>query len=101
MKKKIINKFSIMKPPTIKTIFILAIAYGIFTISSCGSKSETKAEDGEHGEEHHDEHENANTATLTDEQMKSIKIELPNKGSIFGVLKMLRKYILSQIGYIF
>jgi cobalt-zinc-cadmium efflux system membrane fusion protein len=75
MKKKIINKFSIMKPPTIKTIFILAIAYGIFTISSCSSKSETKAEDGEHGEEHHDEHENANTATLTDEQMKSIKIE--------------------------
>ncbi|MBK9258198.1 MAG: efflux RND transporter periplasmic adaptor subunit [Saprospiraceae bacterium] len=31
-----------------------------------------------HGEEteHHDEHENTNTATLTAEQMKSIKIEL-------------------------
>ncbi|TAH40134.1 MAG: efflux RND transporter periplasmic adaptor subunit [Bacteroidetes bacterium] len=52
------------------------MAYGVFIISSCGSKSETKAEEAGHDEEHHGEHENDNTATLTAEQIKSIKIEL-------------------------
>ena len=44
-------------------------------LSSCGNKSASNQE-AKHSEEHHDEHENENTATLTAEQMKSIKIEL-------------------------
>jgi membrane fusion protein, heavy metal efflux system len=53
-------------------IFIAAIATSI-VFASCNSNKTEK-----HGEEteHHDEHENNNTATLTAEQMKSIKIEL-------------------------
>jgi RND family efflux transporter MFP subunit len=53
-------------------IFIAALATSI-VFASCNSK---KTEN--HGEEteHHDEHENSNTATLTAEQMKSIKMEL-------------------------
>ena len=52
-------------------IFIAAIATSI-VFASCNSKKET------HGEETelHEEHENSNTAMLTAEQMKSIKIEL-------------------------
>lgn len=76
MKQKIINKLGTMKSPTFKIIFLFAMAFGIFTITSCGSKSETKAEEAGHGEEHHDEHENVNTATLTADQIKSIKIEI-------------------------
>jgi len=56
-------------------IFITALAT-FMLLSSCHSHSE---KDGHsHGEEtaHHDEHENTNTATLTAEQIKSIKIEL-------------------------
>ncbi|MFA7379100.1 MAG: efflux RND transporter periplasmic adaptor subunit [Bacteroidia bacterium] len=44
-------------------------------LSSCGNKSASNKK-AEHSEEKHDEHENTNTAMLTDEQMKSIKIEL-------------------------
>jgi cobalt-zinc-cadmium efflux system membrane fusion protein len=53
-------------------IFIAALATS-FVFASCNSNKKEN-----HGEEteHHDEHENTNTATLTAEQMKSIKIEL-------------------------
>lgn len=59
-------------------IIIISILATILLLSSCHNHSET---DGHaHGAEtkegeHHDEHENSNTATLTAEQMKSIKIE--------------------------
>jgi len=43
-------------------------------LSSCINKSATSKE--AESDHHHDEHENSNIATLTDEQMKSIKIEL-------------------------
>ncbi len=53
-------------------IFIAALA---IAFASCNSnKTETPAKETEH----HDEHENTNTAMLTAEQMKSIKIELGN-----------------------
>ncbi|MCG3165011.1 MAG: hypothetical protein POELPBGB_00771 [Bacteroidia bacterium] len=60
-------------------IITLSIFATILLLSSCHNHSETdghthdtEAKEGEHT----DEHENANTATLTAEQMKSIKIEL-------------------------
>lgn len=52
-------------------IFIAALATSL-VFASCNSKKETHGEENEH----HDEHENTNTAMLTAEQMKSIKIEL-------------------------
>lgn len=54
-----------------KIIFIAVLATSI-VFASCNSKTTES-----HGEEtgHHDEHENDNTATLTDEQIKSIQIE--------------------------
>ena len=55
-----------------KLIFIAAIAISIVFASCTSNKTETKEEETEH----HDEHENTNTAMLTAEQMKSIKIEL-------------------------
>lgn len=59
--------------------FIITIALAIPTLLhlSCGAKTgSSKEEKQAHGEEAHDEHENENTATLTSEQMKSIKIEI-------------------------
>ena len=56
-------------------IIIISIMATTMLLSSCGNKSASNQE-AEHSEEHHDEQENANTATLTAEQMKSIKIEL-------------------------
>ncbi len=53
-------------------IFIAAIATSIVFASCNSNKTETQGEETEH----HDEHENTNTAMLTAEQMKSIKIEL-------------------------
>ena len=53
-------------------IFIAAIATSIIFASCNSNKTETHGEETEH----HDEHENSNTAMLTTEQMKSIKIEL-------------------------
>jgi RND family efflux transporter MFP subunit len=53
-------------------IFIAAIATSIVFAACNSNKTETHGEETEH----HDEHENTNTATLTAEQMKSIKIEL-------------------------
>ncbi len=64
-------------------IIILSILATTMLLSSCHNHSETdghahgaeaEAKEGEH----HDEHENTNTARLTAEQMKSIKIELGN-----------------------
>lgn len=57
----------------LKTISIFTMA---LLIASCGGGSTD--EHDEHGEEegHHEEHENANTATLTAEQMLSIGLEL-------------------------
>lgn len=54
-------------------IIILIIAITIM-FSSCGNSTATKEAEGE--TEHHDEHENPSTASLTEAQMKSIKIEL-------------------------
>jgi len=53
-------------------IFIAALATSIVFVSCNSNKTETHGEETEH----HDEHENNNTAMLTAEQMKSIKIEL-------------------------
>jgi protein involved in sex pheromone biosynthesis len=53
-------------------IFIAALATSIVFVSCNSNKTETHGEETEH----HDEHENTNTAMLTAEQMKSIKIEL-------------------------
>ena len=53
-------------------IFIATLATSIVFASCNGNKKETHGEETEH----HDEHENSNMATLTAEQMNSIKIEL-------------------------
>ncbi len=64
-------------------IIIIAVLALTVTFVSCGGKSnseESKTTVAPKAEEagHEDEHENPNTATLTDEQMKSIGIELGN-----------------------
>jgi RND family efflux transporter MFP subunit len=63
-----------------KFIIIISIAVTSWLFSSCQSHKETDdhnhGEEAGHSEEQHDEHENSNTANLTEEQMKSIKIEL-------------------------
>ena len=53
-------------------ILIAALAISIVFVSCNSNKKENHGEETEH----HDEHENTNTAMLTAEQMKSIKIEL-------------------------
>jgi RND family efflux transporter MFP subunit len=58
-----------------KNFLIIAIIFtGLVSIVSCGGEDSTETAKPE--EEHKDEHENPNTATLTEEQMKSIGIEL-------------------------
>lgn len=58
-----------------KKFLIIAFVFaGLVSIVSCGSKDNTETVKA--GEDHKDEHENPNTATLTDEQMKSIGMEL-------------------------
>lgn len=54
-------------------IVILAILANIILLSSCENKG-ASSEQSKAG--HHEEHENANTTTLTAEQMKSIQLEL-------------------------
>lgn len=63
-----------------KLLIILTIPVGVLLLASCGGKwkaskeattTEVTSEPG-----HEDEHENPNTATLTDEQMKSIGVEI-------------------------
>ena len=53
------------------TLYIAAITTSIMLASCTGNKTENHGEETEH----HDEHENSNTATLTEEQIKSIGIE--------------------------
>jgi RND family efflux transporter MFP subunit len=60
-----------------KLLILLTIATSTLLVVSCGAKSEEiaaapKTEEGEH----EDEHANPNTATLTEDQMKSIGVEL-------------------------
>ncbi len=57
-----------------KNFIIIPIILMTLLLSSCGSSSTSKEAEAE--TEHHDEHENPSTAMLTDEQMKSIQIEL-------------------------
>lgn len=63
-----------------KFIIIISIAVISWLFSSCQSHKETEAhnhdEEAGRSEEQHDEDVNSNTASLTEEQMKSIKIEL-------------------------
>jgi cobalt-zinc-cadmium efflux system membrane fusion protein len=55
-------------------IIIIFVFKASFLLSSCEKKSSTDNH-AEETEEHHDEHENESTATLTQEQLKSIKLE--------------------------
>ncbi|RYY53474.1 MAG: efflux RND transporter periplasmic adaptor subunit [Chitinophagaceae bacterium] len=57
---------------------LLMLSLTTLIISSCGGKDEKATTEQTEGqsEEHDDEHGNANTATLTEEQMKSIGVEL-------------------------
>ncbi|MEI2750754.1 MAG: efflux RND transporter periplasmic adaptor subunit [Ferruginibacter sp.] len=62
-----------------KLIVITFVFFGLVFFNSCGDKTNSeKAEANEAPikEEHHEEHENPNTATLTEEQIKSIGVEL-------------------------
>ncbi len=69
-KKENIQK---MKKYLFTMLVILAIT-AVFV--SCGSTDNTEAEKKTEEAPHEDEHENTNTTTLTDEQIKSIGIEL-------------------------
>lgn len=60
-----------------KVFIIIALLTAVFLIPSCGGKSSSTKENEE---EHHEEHENSNTATLSADQIKSIKLE-------FGVIE--------------
>ena len=54
-------------------IIIIALFAVTILMPSCGGKSASTEEHAEEG--HHEEHENSNTASLTAEQVKSIKLE--------------------------
>jgi len=63
-----------------KFIIIISIAATSWLLTSCQNHKEgdghKHGEEAGHSEESHEEHENDNTAMLSTEQMKSIKIEL-------------------------
>ena len=59
-----------------KFLILLTIPALLLLLSSCGGKGKTTTEVTETEGEHEDEHANPNTATLTEEQMKSIGVEL-------------------------
>ena len=59
-----------------KNLTIISIIAITIFFSSCGNSTATKEAEAE--TEHHDEHENPSTASLTDAQMQSIKIEFGN-----------------------
>lgn len=60
-----------------KKFFISAMLFfSLAAITACGGKSSSTTETAATEEKHEDEHENANTATLTEEQMKTIGVEL-------------------------
>mgnify|MGYP000468687671 CR=1 FL=1 len=56
-----------------KNLTIISIIAITIFFSSCGNSSDKKEAESE--TEHHDEHENPSTASLTEAQMKSIRIE--------------------------
>lgn len=56
-------------------IAIISIAATSMLLASCGNNNAAGNKEAA-TEEHHEEHENANTATLNAEQMKSIKMQL-------------------------
>ncbi|OSZ77179.1 efflux transporter periplasmic adaptor subunit [Chitinophagaceae bacterium IBVUCB2] len=58
-----------------KFLIIAIILTSLVSVTSCGSKGNAEAAKPEE-EGHTDEHENKNTATLTEEQIKSIGVEL-------------------------
>lgn len=58
-------------------LFIIAISFlSLTAIVSCSSNGSAESTNAEKEEGHEDSHENPNTATLTEEQIKSIGIEL-------------------------
>ncbi len=60
-----------------KKFLITAIIFtGFAAITACGGKSSTTTETAATEEGHEDEHKNPGTATLTEEQMKTIGVEL-------------------------
>lgn len=60
-----------------KKFFISALLFSsLAAITACGGKSSSTTETAVTEEKHEDEHENPNTATLTEEQMKTIGVEL-------------------------
>ena len=60
-----------------KKFFISAMLFFCFAaITACGGKSNSTTETAATEEKHEDEHENTSTATLTEEQMKTIGVEL-------------------------
>ena len=56
-------------------IAIISIVATFMLLASCGNNNASSNKEAA-TEEHHEEHENANTATLNAEQMKSIKMQL-------------------------
>lgn len=60
-----------------KKIFIIVLLFiGLAAIVSCGGKSSSTAESATKEESHEGEHKDPGTATLTEEQMKTISVEL-------------------------
>lgn len=60
-----------------KKFFISVMLFAsLAAITACGGKSSSTTETAATEEKHEDEHENSNTATLTQEQMKTIGVEL-------------------------
>lgn len=60
-----------------KKFFISAMLFFcLAAITACGGKSSSTTETAATEEKHEDEHENTSTATLTEEQMKTIGVEL-------------------------
>jgi len=65
------------KNKMMKKFFISAMLFFCFAaITACGGKSNSTTETAATEEKHEDEHENTSTATLTEEQMKTIGVEL-------------------------
>jgi len=61
----------------IKQYLTAAILFiGLSALTACGGKSSTKEDSATKEETHEDEHKNPGTATLTEEQMKTIGVEL-------------------------
>lgn len=59
-----------------KILAIIALLTIVVTIHGCGQKESSSEEAHKKEESGHEEHENTNTASLTAEQLKSIKLQL-------------------------